>query len=463
MKNKACSILMVEDDLSFQDILKTALSQEFEVEVTSTRGEALKKIKESTYDLILIDLGLPDGDGLELMPLIKENCSNASVVVVTMSKDIRRAIQAVREGAYDYVTKDLGLDEILRVVHKVVSMRSKDQEIVSLRRELSENQKNLMFCEVSPTMQEIMHSVFLVAPLPTTVLILGETGTGKELLAREIHKASKNPSSPFVSVNLAAVHKELMESVLFGHEKGSFTGAHTHRVGKFELVLSGTLFLDEIGCVPLDIQTKLLRVIQEKEFERLGGNKMIPLRARFIFATHRDLSLEVQKGTFREDLYYRLKVYPIQMPPLRDRLEQLPYLANYFFRKYLIEFGKPLVKIHREVWSALEKYPWHGNVRELENLMERLAVMNCGQDITVEDLPAELRLDEAYSDFSLPKKLDQHEKELILKALQKFQGHQRGAAAYLQIPLSTLKFKLRRYGISSSIVTKNRISVVSSV
>lgn len=454
--------LVVEDDLSFAEILDVSLAKDCETVVTRSIREATTLISKNSFELILLDLGLPDGDGVTLLPTIARELPNARTVVVTMSREIRKAVEAVQLGAAEYVTKDLGLDEILRVVRRTIQGLAEERELTVLREDVA-LKSQLLFSSDSSRMKGVEELIAQVAPLPTTVLIQGESGTGKELVAREIHRRSRMGRGPFVALNVAAVPEELVESTLFGHDKGAFTNAHQQRIGKFELASGGTLFLDEVGCMSLALQTKILRVIQEREFERLGGSQKLKFSGRLVVATHRDLPDEIAKGRFREDLYFRLNVYPIVIPPLRLRTEQIPLLGRYFLERYLGEFGKPVVQVRPEVWRKLATYPWPGNVRELENLMQRLAVLNQGDEVDLTALPSEFTRIESSTATSLPDAVDRFESELILAALARKGGNQRLAAQELQIPLSTLKFKLRRHRLTQSGSEGDSGSVLHSV
>lgn len=450
MKDLHASILIVDDDPSFVDVLKTALiSKHHHIESAKTFAKAREALhRVQPFDIVLLDLGLPDGNGLDLIPMVRQRSAVTKLIIVTIAVDIQMAVRAIRSGADEYVTKDLGIEETLRIINKFIVYMVRDREIARLRYSTNTRPRKLFFSENSSAMSRVMEMIREIAPLPTTVLIQGESGTGKELVARELHAQGSKPESPFVTVNLPAVPQALVESTLFGHEKGSFTGASHQYVGKFEAASDGTIFLDEIGSMPIELQAKLLRVMQEREFERVGGSTMIKLNARIVTATHHNLQEEIKKGTFREDLYYRLMVYPIQIPPLRERMDQVPILGKYFLDHYLIEFGKNLVEVDSEVWDFFMKYNWPGNVRELENLMQRLAVHNRGKSITVKDIPVELSKDPPINNGSLRERLDTFEREQITRVLQTFNGNQRKAAEHLKVPLSTFKFKLRRFGIT---------------
>ncbi|HLG21117.1 MAG TPA: sigma-54 dependent transcriptional regulator [Bdellovibrionota bacterium] len=462
MRVPRATVLVVDDDPSFLDTVSTALINDHEVSTATTLKHAVDLLDHKSFDLILLDLRLPDGDGLSLLPLIRKASPLPAIVVVTMLHDLRKAVEAVRNGATDYVTKDLGINEILRVAHNVIERRTVDRKLLALSSELQASKRAFVMANHSPLMKHLLEEIEMVAPLPTTVLIEGESGTGKEVVARQLHDRGSNPSGPFVSVNLAAIPAELAESILFGHERGAFTSAHTPHTGKFELAADGTLFLDEIGCMPLPLQAKLLRVLQEKEFERVGGNRTLKLRARVIAATHRDLDHEVKCGHFREDLYYRLRVYPIRVPALREHLEDIPALGRYFLHSYLKVFGKKLVDIDEDLWPVLCRYPWPGNVRELENIMQRMAVLNRGEPVLVHDIPYEVRTSASEPTPSLRDSLERFERDFLRQALRKFHGNQKKAAEYLQIPLSTLKFKLRRTHLTAEEFSAKRLTIIQA-
>jgi DNA-binding NtrC family response regulator len=367
---------------------------------------------------------------------------------------VETAVTAMKEGAVDYLTKPIDLDELLLLLNKVIERSTLIQENRDLKARLQEHDTfRHLIVYGSPAMEEVMGLVARVAPSQATVLIRGESGTGKELIANAIHYASPRSGKPLVKVSCAAIPETLLESELFGHEKGAFTGALQRRVGRFEEAEGGTIFLDEIGELSPSIQVKLLRILQEKEFQRVGSNLSLKTDVRVITATHRNLEEAIRKGLFREDLYYRLNVISIQLPPLRERKEDLPLLIDHFLKKYSAKNQKPISNVSREARSLLLRYTYPGNVRELENLIERAVVLCRGEVISTQDLPYHLQEEKSETtwefrkDKTLPESLDEMERAMILKALAEHQGVQTRAAESLGISERVLRYKIRKYKI----------------
>jgi DNA-binding NtrC family response regulator len=413
---------------------------------------ALQVIEKEDIDLMLLDVRLPGISGFEVLKIVRENYPYIEVIVISVLKELDVAIEAMRSGAYHYISKDLDLEGVRTLVGNASERQDLNRDVLRLSAEVAETHDREFVAGGSRNTREVLELVHKVAKLNATVLILGESGTGKELLARLIHRESAHPQAPFVAVNLAAIPRELVESTLFGHEKGSFTGAVRQQLGKFELANNGTLFLDEVGDLRYELQAKLLRAIQENEIERVGGTHPIKTNLRLIAATNIDLDKAVKEGRFREDLYYRLKVIPIRMPALRDRIEDLPALAQFFLRRYNLKFRKNIQGIADSTIQILSSYWWPGNIRELENLIERLVAVSDKEWITDEDLPYELHV--AQLDTSGPstenlldRAVSTFERNFIIRALEKSAWNVTATARALGIPLSTLKFKMDKLEI----------------
>ncbi|MEK7880184.1 MAG: sigma-54 dependent transcriptional regulator, partial [candidate division NC10 bacterium] len=358
---------------------------------------ALAALGRRAVDVVILDVRLPDANDTELLGKIRAMDDSVEVILVTADREIRTAVEAMKLGAYDYLTKPFDVDELRAVVSRAAERRALRRTIVALRSELSQAQGFEAIVGMHPSMLKVYDLIAQVAPTTTTVLIQGETGTGKELVARAIHHQSPRRESPFVAVNLAAVPESLVDSELFGHEKGAFTGAHKRRLGRFELAHGGSIFLDEIGSLRVDVQAKLLRVLQEHEVERLGGTQTIKVDVRLLAATNINLKRAIAAGTFREDLYYRLNVVPITVPPLRDRPDDIPLLVPHFIQKYSQKFGRAVREITDDALEMLKTYSWPGNVRELENIIERSVALARGPIIHLQHLPIELALPDGVS------------------------------------------------------------------
>ena len=375
------------------------------------------------------------------------------MIVISNTKELDTAIEAMRHGAYHYISKDFDPESIRTLFANAAERQDLNRDVTRLKEEVAEQNDREFVVGPSRSTRTVVELVQKVAKISATVLVLGESGTGKELLARLIHRESGRPTAPFVAVNLAAIPKELVESALFGHEKGAFTGAIRQQLGKFELAAGGTLFLDEIGDLKYELQAKLLRAIQEEEIERVGGTHPIKTDLRLIAATNVDLEKAVKDGRFREDLYYRLNVIPIRMPALRDRLEDLPELARFFLRRYSVKFRKNVQGIAESTLDILSSYWWPGNIRELENLIERLVAVSDKDWITDEDLPYELHVakldtqDQAATENLLERALSTFERNFIVRALEKSSWNVTATSRALGIPLSTLKFKMDKLEI----------------
>jgi DNA-binding NtrC family response regulator len=452
MNPKRKTVLIVDDDEGMRDTLAAILRHDFRVLKAATGEAGLAVVDKEDVDLALLDVRLPGISGFEVLRILKENYPFVEVIVISALKDVEAAVEAIKHGAYHYVTKDFEYEAMRSLVNNASERQDLNRQVMMLRTEVAEQTEREFIVGPSKTTRDIVELARKVAKLSATVLILGESGTGKELLARMIHRESADVNTPFVAVNLAAIPKELVESALFGHEKGSFTGAVRQQIGKFELASSGTLFLDEVGDLRLELQAKLLRAIQEGEIERVGGLHPIKTEFRLVAATNVDLDRAVKEGTFRGDLFYRLNVIPVRMPPLRERIEDLPELARFFLRRYNVKFRKDIQGIADSTLKVLQSYWWPGNIRELENLIERLVAVTDKDWITDEDLPYELHVAQLNSEGPpgenlLDRAVSTFERNFIIRALEKSGWNVTATARALGIPLSTLKFKMDRLEI----------------
>ncbi|MEJ5330452.1 MAG: sigma-54 dependent transcriptional regulator [Desulfobaccales bacterium] len=448
------SILIVEDEASQREMLQDFLRKEGHEVAAAADGEAgLELLRRHAFDLALIDVRMPGMSGLELMNEAKRLDPEIDAVLMTAYGSIDTAVAAMKAGARDYLTKPIDLDELLHLLAHISEHRTLVRENELLRQEL---QARTVTAEAiisqSPRMAELVNLAARIAPTQASVLILGETGTGKELFARLIHQLSPRAGRPFVALNCAAIPETLLESELFGHERGAFTGAMQRRLGRVEQAHGGTLFLDEVGEIPSSIQVKLLRFLQEREFQRLGGERPLKADVRLISATNRDLEALMRQGSFREDLFYRLNVVTLKIPPLRERREDIPPLIDHFLQCFARDNRKAIAGLSREARDLLIKYDYPGNVRELENILERAVVIARGNVITREDLPfPEASSPPASVAFSraatLPEAVADLERRMIREALEKTGRHQTRAAALLGLSERMLRYKLKKYGL----------------
>jgi two-component system, NtrC family, response regulator AtoC len=452
MSQKPKTVLIVDDDEGMRDTLTAILKREYRVLRVASGEGALPILNREDVDLMVLDVRLPGISGFEVLRIVKENYSLVEVIMISAITEIETAVQAMKHGAYHYVTKDFDYDQLRSLVRNASERQDLNRQVLTLSAQVADQTEREFVVGPSKATRDIVDLIQKIAKLSATVLILGESGTGKELLARLIHREAADPDAPFIAVNLAAIPRELAESALFGHERGAFTGAHRQQLGKFELASNGTLFLDEIGDLRLDLQAKLLRAIQEGEIERVGGTKAIKTEFRLIAATNVDLEKAVKEGRFREDLYYRINVIPVKLPPLRERAEDIPQLVEFFLRRYNARFRKKVQGITDLTMDVLKKYWWPGNIRELENLIERLVAVSDKDYISDEDLPlefhfAQLEPQGLSSESLFESATTTFERNFILRALEKCGGNVTSTSEYLGIPLSTLKYKMDKLDV----------------
>jgi two-component system response regulator AtoC len=448
------AILVVDDDPGVRESFRLILEDHYDVVDVPDGPSALDVVRASPMDLVLLDIRLPGMDGIEVLERIKAIDDRVEVILVTAVKTVRTAVAAMKLGAFDYLTKPFEEDELLSLVSRALERRTLEREVAVLRSELARTHElDDEIVGKHPVMEKLHGLIAQVARTSTTVLITGESGTGKELVARAIHRHGTRREGPFVAVNPAAIVESLIESELFGHERGAFTGAHQRKLGKFELAQGGTLFLDEIGTLRAELQAKLLRVLQEREIERVGGTRSIKIDVRVIAATNTNLKEAVSRGTFREDLYYRLNVVPILMPPLRERAQDVPLLAEHFLRRDTRDFNKRIEGLSPEAVAALQAYRWPGNVRELENVIERCVVLAEGPVIQLNDLPLDVLLPQqairvrAAEALPLNEATDQFERQIVLRVLERVGWNLTEAGRILAIHRNSLRVKLARWGV----------------
>jgi DNA-binding NtrC family response regulator len=438
-------ILIVDDERSVRESLREwFLEDGFVAETAKDGNAALKKLAASPFDIIVIDLKMPGMDGITLQKRVREIDKSAAIVILTAYASVETAVEALKAGAYDYVTKPVDPDDLSNLVRNILRQKELAEENIRLKEKVSELAPAMPIVGESPAMLRVLELIGTVAEADSTVVILGESGTGKELIARAIHAQSKRRFFPIVAVNCGSIPETLLESELFGHEKGAFTGAQYRRKGKIELADGGTLFLDEIGDIALKMQIDLLRVIETKRFARLGGSQEVSSDFRLVCATNRNLEKLVEDGSFREDLYYRINVFSIHVPPLRERRQDIMRLARHFVEKYARAMGKPVRDIAPDAQAVLLSYRWPGNVRELENAIERAMVIGKGDVILPDDLPLAVETEGAEPP---DKSLAAAEKEHIERVLAEMDGNVTQAAKVLGIDRGTLYNKMKRYGL----------------
>src|SRR5712691_557845 len=453
MTTANATILIVEDEAKMRRLLELNLADDgFQTLSAGDAETGLKLLQDGSVDLVLTDLKLPGMNGLDFLAAVKRFQAALPVVVMTAFGTVETAVEAMKAGAGDYVLKPFSLDEMRMVIHKELDVHRLRAENRSLREALQQRCRHPNVVARSVKMQEVLATVERVASTNSTVLLGGESGVGKDLVARAIHEKSRRASGPFIKINSTAIPENLLESELFGYEKGAFTGATASKPGKFELADKGTLFLDEIGDVPPVTQVKLLRVLQEREFERLGGTRTVKVDVRLIAATNKDLREALEQGTFREDLYYRLNVVPIDIAPLRERKEDIPDLANLFITRFIGESGKPVEGITREAMQILVNFQWPGNVRQLQNILERACALAKGSVLEPADIHLDVRPAKAGNGAGgfLPDgmTLEQWEDEMVQEALRRANGNKSQAARLLGLSRNALRYRLSKIGIA---------------
>ena len=450
-------ILVVDDELNMRLVLKALLNKEgYDVATASDGVEALKVLKSGGVEVVVTDLKMPKLDGVGLLERVIRDYPSLPVIIITAHGTIATAVDALKKGAFDYITKPFERDELKNIIHKAIRTRKLNEEELLVSPDDIDRQGIIGSSE---PMLKIYDTIKKVAPTPTTVLISGETGTGKDLIAYAIHRNSPRRDNPFVKINCAAIAENLIESELFGYEKGAFTGAVSTKPGRFELADKGTLFLDEVGEIPRDMQVKLLQVIQDHEFERVGGLRTIKVDVRLIAATNRNLLQDVKDGRFREDLYYRLNVFPTHLPPLRERREDILPLTEYFIEKFNGKLERGVKHIDARVKDLLVNYDWPGNIRELENLIERIVLMAGGDTITFEDIPPEWKSaaeaitvaqqggqKKPFKDF-VKGHMEEVEKQSIIQCLEEMGGNVTKAAQRLGLSRKGLQLKMIKYNL----------------
>ncbi len=451
------TILIVDDEKNYLVVLEALLSPEgYEILTCQNAKDALELIRNSDLDLVITDMKMPGMSGMELLKSCKAMKSELPVIIMTAFGTIEMAVEAMREQAYDYITKPFQNEELKLTVKKALKNFRLVKENIRLNEALTDRFKYGNMVGKSSPMLKIYDIIDKVAQSKASVLITGPSGTGKELIAKAIHYGSPRKDEPFISINCGALTETLLESELFGHERGAFTGAVAMKKGRFEMADGGTLFLDEVGEMPPPLQVKLLRVLQEMEFERVGGTRSIKVDVRVLSASNRDIKDDVSKGVFREDLFYRLNVIKIDVPPLCERTDDLPLLVRHFIQKYKEEGSSETSGLSPEAWKAIYSYGWPGNVRELENVIERAVVLNSGGTISAEDLPDELTGAETEFDVDrfvpvnipLPEALERIEEKLIRRALSQNKNIQAHAARMLGITKSLIQHKMKKYNIN---------------
>jgi two-component system response regulator AtoC len=453
------SILVIDDDSSIRETLDLYLTEEgYKVETAANGTEGLNKYVQHPADVVILDIRLPDVDGFAVLEDLKEENENVKVIMITAYHDMETTITAMKGGAFDYIHKPVNVDELDMAIKKALKSLEMEQKIEGLLTEPSRSFRVGDIVGTGNEMREIFKTIGIVSQSRTTVLIQGESGTGKELIAKVIHH-NTSPDEPFIAVNCSAIVETLLESELFGHEKGSFTGAIARKLGKFELARYGTVFLDEISEMSINLQAKLLRVLQEMEFERVGGKDKVKVSARIMTATNKDLKTMVKEGRFRDDLYYRLNIVAINIPPLRSRKQDIPHLMNYLLAKINLDLHKKVIGVSDEMMKIFMKYNWPGNVRELENLLVRACVVAKGQVLSKSDFPelggeealkTQSEIMEDIAKPSLPGKLltlDQVEERYIIKVIRETDKNKGEVCEILGISRPTFERKLEKYGI----------------
>ncbi len=461
MATKKENVLVVDDEKSILEFLEIMLGREgYSVTTVESATAALEVLRSKNFDVVISDISMPDMNGIDLLGKIKQTKSDMAVIIMTAHGSTESAVEAMKLGANDYLTKPFQIDEMKIAIENSLKTLALEKENRQLRTELGKTFSIESIIGNSAAMQPVFEMIKRISKTKTNVMILGESGTGKELVAHAIHRHSSENNTPFVVINCAAIPENLLESELFGHKRGAFTGAVQDKIGQFSQANGGTLFLDEIGEVPLSMQVKLLRAIQQKSFRPVGGSEDVTVDVRIICATNKDLEAMAKNGLFREDLFYRLNVIQIRIPPLRERREDIPILAEHFLRKFTVIMGKPIKSVSQEAMRALLAYDYPGNVRELENLIERAVALENQSAILPESLPQKLFMpsgqptpqtvattEKSSGPFDLEKGVENFERQHIIKALEETKGVKKKAAALLGISFRSLRYRIEKYGI----------------
>jgi len=448
MNNKN-TILVVDDERGVRQSFNMALKNKYHVLLAATGEKAVDILQKNSIDLILFDILLPDIDGIDLLKKFKQTDPNTEIIMITAVNDLRTAVKAIKLGAYEYIIKPFIVDEVLTLIRRALEKRHLVKQVVYLKNELERYLPFEKMVGKDEKMKKVFELISVVSQSHGTVLIQGESGTGKELVARAVHNLSPRKNQPFVVINCAAIPATLMESELFGHNKGAFTGAESIRMGKMEIADKGTVFFDDIDSLDINMQAKLLRIIQEKEFQRLGETKTMKADVRFVAASNKNLDELILREEFREDLFYRLNVFPIKLPPLRERKEDIPLLLNHFFKLYAKKSGKPQKMITENALKILIEYDWPGNIREMQNLVERLCTIKQDPVVQLKDLTALTISKKSIINNSLKEAVNSFEKQYIAETLDLVKGNRKKASEKLGIHRNTLLAKIHEYGLNA--------------
>jgi len=448
MNNKN-TILVVDDERGVRQSFNMVLKNKYHVLLAGTGEKAVDILQKNSIDLILLDILLPDIDGIDLLKKFKKTEPNTEIIMITAVNDLRTAVKAIKLGAYEYIIKPFMVDEVLTLIRRALEKRHLVKQVVYLKNELERYLPFEKMVGKDEKMKKVFELISVVSQSHGTVLIQGESGTGKELVARAVHNLSPRKNQPFVVINCAAIPATLMESELFGHDKGAFTGAESIRMGKMEIADKGTVFFDDIDSLDINMQAKLLRIIQEKEFQRLGETKTMKADVRFVAASNKNLDELILREEFREDLFYRLNVFPIKLPPLRERKEDIPLLLNHFFKLYAKKSGKPQKMITENALKILIEYDWPGNIREMQNLVERLCTIKQDPVVQLKDLTALTISKKSVINNSLKEAVNSFEKQYIAETLDLVKGNRKKASEKLGIHRNTLLAKIHEYGLNA--------------
>ena len=448
MNNKN-TILVVDDERGVRQSFNMVLKNKYHVLLAGTGEKAVDILQKNSIDLILLDILLPDIDGIDLLKKFKKTEPNTEIIMITAVNDLRTAVKAIKLGAYEYIIKPFIVDEVLTLIRRALEKRHLVKQVVYLKNELERYLPFEKMVGKDEKMKKVFELISVVSQSHGTVLIQGESGTGKELVARAVHNLSPRKNQPFVVINCAAIPATLMESELFGHNKGAFTGAESIRMGKMEIADKGTVFFDDIDSLDINMQAKLLRIIQEKEFQRLGETKTMKADVRFVAASNKNLDELILREEFREDLFYRLNVFPIKLPPLRERKEDIPLLLNHFFKLYAKKSGKPQKMITENALKILIEYDWPGNIREMQNLVERLCTIKQDPVVQLKDLTALTISKKSIINNSLKEAVNSFEKQYIAETLDLVKGNRKKASEKLGIHRNTLLAKIHEYGLNA--------------